>query len=74
MKTSVFSTLGVTFKAYNYIQSNNVDVYTKVLKTTMAEVVKYIDKDNMQEGQPEASVANIAVSWDGIWQKRIIPP
>ena len=49
-------------------------MYTKVLKTTMAEVVKYIDKDNIQEGQPEASVANIAVSWNGIWQKRIIPP
>ena len=49
-------------------------MYTKVLKTTMAEVVKYIDKDNIQEGQPEVSVANIAVSWNGIWQKRIIPP
>ena len=74
MKTSVFSALGVTFKAYNYIQSNNVDVDTKVSKITIAEVVKYIDKDNIEEGQPEASVANITVSWDGIWQKRVIPP
>ena len=74
MKTSVFSALGVTFKAYNYIQSNNVDVDTKVSKITIAEVVKYIDKDNIEEGQLEASVANITVSWDGIWQKRVIPP
>ena len=36
----------------------------------MTEATKYIDKDNMQEGEPEDSVASSTVSCDGICQIR----
>ena len=57
-------------KECNDMQWNNADAYTKVSKTSMTEATKYIDKDNMQEGEPEDSVANSTVSCDGICQIR----
>ena len=56
-------------KVFNEMQLKIADAYIRVSKTSMTNVVEEICQDNIQEGDPEDSVANIMVSCDGTWQK-----
>ena len=57
-------------KAFNNMQANIADAYGNISKVSMTEATEDLCLNSIQGGEPEDSIASVAVSCDGTWQKQ----
>ena len=60
----------MNLKAFNNMQSKVADIYVNISKVSMTEATEGLHLNSIQEGEPENSITNVAVSCDGKRQRR----
>ena len=60
-------------KAFNNMQSKVADTYVNISKVSMTEDAEDLRLNSIQQGEPEDSVANVAVSCDEAWRRGVTP-
>ena len=60
----------VNVKAFNSMPFKGAKAYVNISKVSMTEAVEDLCLNSIQEGEPEDSIARVAVSCDETWKRR----